>query len=167
MQKSASARKRFRFHHPLKYESIEFIMEWAAIHLFRFYSTGDCYRLLSLHTSHSVLSYISFCTSLLHLSLSLSLSSIFLPTPSPSYHHLNVVMLSWQLKCFLSACWVNWLSQKCILAFTLKYKSTHTETHIHAVCEIFMKCFIQQSYLLFMKASSSPVAQSVLACRTG
>lgn len=128
MQESASARKLFWFHHPLKYESIEFIMEWAAIHLFDVIQLGTATGFFT--------TYLSFCT-LLHLvlfslptslSLSLSLStSSFSPTPFPSYHHLSVVLLSWQLKCFLSACWVNWLSQKCILAFTLKYKSAHTQ----------------------------------------
>lgn len=38
-------------------------------------------------------------------------------------------MLSWQLKCFLSACWVNWLSQKSFLSFTLAPVNKHTHPH--------------------------------------
>lgn len=53
-----------------------------------------------------------------------------LPSPSPSPHHLAVVMLSWQLKCFLSACWVNWLSQKCFLHFALLLANVHTHSRL-------------------------------------
>lgn len=61
--------------------------------------------------------------------LSLYPPSSFL-APSPSPHHLNVVMLSWQLKCFLSACWVNWLSQKCFLPVPLPPANMHTYSHV-------------------------------------
>lgn len=110
---SASGRKPFWFHHLLKYESTGFIAKRAAIHLFRCCSIGSCYWLLSLHP----------------LTLHPSRSSIVLPIPSLSPRHLNVVMLSWQLKCFLSACWVNWLSQKCFLPFSLPPANMHTHSH--------------------------------------
>ena len=116
-QKCASGRKPFWFHHLLKYESTGFIAQKrATIHLFRSCSIGSWYWLL--FTTHSP-----------PASLSLFPPSSS-PAPSPSPHHLNVAMLSWQLKCFLSACWVNWLSQKCFLPFTLLPANVHTSSHV-------------------------------------
>lgn len=75
----------------------------------------------------------SLCSLLLHLSRSLLHLNA---QPLCITHHLNVVMLSWQLKCFLSACWVNWLSQKCFLSFTLPPANVHTHWHgFRCTCE--------------------------------
>lgn len=50
-----------------------------------------------------------------------------------------------------------------------RYKSTHThiDTHIPALGEILIKCFIQQSQLLSMKAWLSPESQSAVAWIVG
>lgn len=93
-----SGRKSFWFHHLLKYESTG---------PFIFSDLVQLEAATGLFLDAPSRSVPASCISLAF--------SILLPTPSPSPHHLNVAMLSWQLKCFLSACWVNWLSQKCFL----------------------------------------------------
>ncbi len=138
IKQAASGRKPFWFCHLLKYESKGFIAERVSIHLFRSCSMEGCCWPLSLALSYSVLSCIS-------------LSSIFKPSSAPSPHHLNVVMLSWQLKCFLSACWVNWLSQKCFLPFTLPPAYVHT--HLHVFSKL-VRCLIGALHYLAPNSST-------------